>query len=461
MIIGENRLPLMVSISGIRGIIGESLTPEMIVKYVSAFAEYSKFGTVVIGRDGRITGNALSEIVASILRLSGGNVIDIGIVPTPTVQIAIEKLKASGGIAITASHNPIEWNGLKFLSSSGLFLNAEENLAFWKIANTGSPRYVSWNHIGTYSQDSSMIDFHIKSILSLPYINIEKIRKRNYKIILDCVNSAGGNIVPKLLKEFGCSIVELNCDVSGVFAHTPEPIPENLTQLCDAVKKYKADFGIAVDPDVDRLVLIDEKGEPYSEEYTIATVVKFILSKEKPNQHVVINLSTTRAVDDIAAKFSANVFRTPVGEINVATKMKELGAIIGGEGSGGVILPKIHIGRDAPIGIALILQMLAEFNGTLSELKLTLPQYSIVKGKVNVTSIDSDTAFRRIQQLYSNEGKVNTSDGVKIDFATSWIHLRKSNTEPIVRIIAEAPTKIEAEALVTKFTNEIKNINNR
>lgn len=461
----------MVSISGIRGIVGSSLTPEVIVKYAAAYAEYCKRGTIVIGRDGRITGKSIAHIVSSTLLQMGCEVIALGICPTPTVQLAVEKKKAAGGISITASHNPMEWNGLKFLAPTGLFLDAEENKAFWSIADLQPRTYAPWNRQGKHTPDPSFIDEHIQNVLSLSYIDVEKVRRRNLKVVLDCVNAAGGVIVPKLLKEFGCEIVETNCDVSGVFAHTPEPIPENLTDLCRRVREEKADLGIAVDPDVDRLVLINEKGEPFSEEYTIASVVKFVLERESGSQssrtvgnqasntlnthRVVVNLSTTRAVDDIAKKYGAEVIRTAVGEINVAKKMREIGAIVGGEGSGGVILPASHIGRDAPVGIGLTLQHLAEFGGTLSELKQTMPQYLITKGKVEVGKLNPDDTLKRLQDRYSSNGVVNTLDGLKIDFADSWVHLRKSNTEPIIRIIAEAPTKQQADELVNQFTKEI------
>ncbi|MBU1297807.1 MAG: phosphoglucosamine mutase, partial [Bacteroidetes bacterium] len=272
-----------------------------------------------------------------------------------------------------------------------------------------------------------------------------------------CINSAGGVIVPSLLKAFGCEVVEMNCDVSGIFAHTPEPIPENLTTLAVKVIDEKADIGIAVDPDVDRLVLINEKGEPFGEEYTIASVVNYVLGKTEEGRRktVVVNLSTTRAVDDIAKSYNAEVVRTPVGEINVAKKMKEVGAVIGGEGSGGVILPEAHYGRDAMVGIGLILQMLSEFNGTLSELKAGLPQYFITKSKIELGSTDADSILGQVVEKYINTEKVNTDDGVKIDFADSWVNLRKSNTEPIVRIIAEAKSKNEAGGLVKRFESEV------
>ncbi len=447
----------MVSISGIRGIVGKDLTPEIAAHYASAFGRYCNRGTIVLGSDGRTTGKALGNIISSTLLSMGCDVIAIGICPTPTIQLAVENVLAAGGISITASHNPIEWNGMKFIAPTGLFLNEEENKKFWAIAEKDSRSYPVWELQGTHKADASFLDAHLQDILSLPYLDTKKIQSRKFKVVLDCVNGAGGVIVPGLLRELGCTVVEMNCDASGVFAHTPEPIPENLTDLCRRVPLEQADLGIAVDPDADRLVLINEHGEPLGEEYTIASAVSFVLGKQSrsPSSKVVVNLSTTRAVDDIAKRYGAVVIRTPVGEINVATKMKEVGAVIGGEGSGGVILPEVHYGRDSLVGIGLLIQYLTEFGGTLSELKKSLPQYEIVKGKVEVSTINADERIGRIVEHHSKNGHITTTDGVKIDFEDSWVYLRKSNTEPIVRIIAEAPTKSKASELVKDFTQEI------
>ena len=448
-------MALMVSISGIRGVVGETLTPEIIVKYTSAYAELCNRGHIIVGRDGRITGKNILDIVISTLRQMGCNVTDLGICPTPTVALAVEKLKAAGGISITASHNPMIWNGLKFFSPTGLFLDADENLKFWHLAEH-SAKYVPWDKQGNYTLNEEFLNEHIRQVLSLSTIDTGKIRARKFKVVLDCVNAAGGIIVPRLLEKLGCEVTPLYCEVTGIFGHTPEPIPENLTELCTKVREVKADIGIAVDPDVDRLVLINEKGEPFVEEYTIATCIDFILKKEKQNNpKVVVNLSTTRAVDDIVNRYGGTTYRTAVGEINVAKKMKEIGAIIGGEGSGGVILPKVHLGRDAIVGIGLVLQCLMEFGGSMSELKATLPQYLITKGKIELGSLNADAILKRLQAKYSSAGIINTDDGLKIDFPEAWVHLRKSNTEPIIRIIAEAHTKAEADELVKKFTAEI------
>jgi len=453
----------MVSISGIRGVVGSTLIPDVVVKYASAFAEYCDKGTIVIGRDGRITGKSIGHLVSSTLLQMGCNVTALGICPTPTVALAVEKTKAAGGISITASHNPMIWNGMKFFGKSGLFLDAEENRQLWNIADRSGRTYAPWNKQGRYTLAETFLDQHIEAVLSIPSVRTDTIRKRQFSVVLDCVNAAGGIIVPKLLRQLGCNITEMNCDVSGVFAHTPEPIPENLKDLCARVRQVKADIGIAVDPDVDRLVLIDERGEPFGEEYTIANIVQFVLGhqpkrKSGKGNAVVVNLSTTRAVEDIATSYGYTTVRTPVGEINVAKKMKEIGAVVGGEGSGGVILPEVHLGRDAIVGIALTLQHLAEFGGTMSELKKKFPQYSITKGKVELGKLNPDRALTYIRDKFGNRGRVNTDDGLKIDFADSWVHLRKSNTEPVIRIIAEAPEKKVASELVKDFTKEIRSV---
>ncbi len=462
-------MSLMISISGIRGIVGESLTPAVVVKYSAAFGEYckrtnrtpSRTPEVILGRDGRSTGGIIAHLVSSTLLSTGVNVRALGVCPTPTVALAVEKLGAAGGISVTASHNPMQWNGLKFFAPTGLFLDAGQNKEVWEIADNAEVTFASWDKIGRHTADDSWIKKHIEAVLALPYLDLERVRKRKLKVVLDAVNAAGGMIVPALLQELGCEVIPLHCDVSGVFAHTPEPLPENLTELCERVKTERADIGIAVDPDVDRLVLITEKGEPMGEEYTIASAAKFVLEKERQlghtyTQSVVINLSTTRAVEDIAAQYGARVYRTPVGEINVAKKMQAVGAIIGGEGSGGVILPAVHTGRDAIVGIALILHLVAEFGGTLSALKASLPAYHIAKGKIELRNSAPDAALERIVDSYKSAGRINTEDGVRIDFADAWVHLRKSNTEPIVRVIAEARTMEKAQEIVATFTRQIR-----
>jgi phosphomannomutase len=451
-----NKTPLIVSISGLRGIVGQSLTPEVIVRYAAAFAEYSGRGKIVIGRDGRITGKSIGNILSSTLISMGCDVVALGVAPTPTIALAVERYNASGGIAVTASHNPVEWNGLKFISNSGMFLNEKENKRLWKIADSSTFAYATWDKLGTHTADESFLRRHIDEVLSLPVIQSDLIKRRRFRVAVDCINASGSVIVPQILRELGCDVIGINTDLTGIFSRTPEPIPENLGPLCECVRKNRADFGIAVDPDADRLVIVTEQGKPLGEEYTITTAVKIVLEKEKKkNPVVVVNLSTTRAVDDVAKRSGARIVRTPVGEINVAQKMKDLGAVIGGEGSGGVILPKLHYTRDAIVGIGLFLQQMAEFDGTLSQFKETLPHYSIVKTKIRTDSIGRRNIFARLIKYYSNRGAINSADGLKIDLKDSWIHLRKSNTEPIIRIIAEAVTEKEAGKLIREVRQKI------
>lgn len=455
-------MSLMESISGVRGIFGDALTPEVIVRYASAFAEFCNKRPVVIGRDGRITGKIVTNILVSSLLAKGADVRAIGICPTPTVALETEHSDAAGGVIVTASHNPIEWNGLKFLNSDGIFLDADENRELREYFK-GENAYAGWNEIGKHSSTPESIDKHIEAALGMHHIDIEAIRKRKFKVALDCVNAAGGVIVPKLLERLGCEVISLHCDVSGIFAHPPEPLPENLTQLAGTVRKEKADIGVAVDPDVDRLVIIDENGNAIGEEYSIATVVKYVLSHTEASERkrpVVINLSTTRAVEDIASEYGTPVIRTPVGEINVAKRMRESNALIGGEGSGGIIHPGVHYGRDAIVGIVLVLQYLTEIGKPLSALRATLPNYFIKKDKIRIHGADPDTILQSIADAGNGKGKINTEDGVRMDYPDYWVHFRKSNTEPIIRIIAEARTSEEAALVVKKFKNKITNLMN-
>ncbi len=457
-------MSLMVSISGIRGIVGETLTPEVVTRYATAFGRYctpasGQAPTIVVGRDGRATGGVFTDIIIAALRATGARVVSLGISPTPTVQLAVEHIGAAGGISVTASHNPMQWNGMKFVAATGMFLDADENARLWALAEE-TPRYVPWDRLGGVSVETEWLHRHIDQVLSLPYLDVPSLRRRKLRVVADCINASGGLIVPPLLNALGCEVIPLNCEVGGVFRRTPEPIPENLGEAAAAVTAERADLGIVVDPDVDRLVLITDAGVPFGEEYTVASSVRFILGKlaaaGSPGPlRVVVNLSTTRAVDEIARQYGATVIRTPVGEINVAKKMKEAGAVVGGEGSGGVILPDVHLGRDAIVGIGLLLQFLVDSGTTLSALKATLPQFSIAKGKSQIVSGSPDAALRRILDRHASGGRVTASDGVKIDFEDSWVHLRKSNTEPIVRIIAEARTMQEAEAIVSQYTQEL------
>lgn len=453
---------IIISVSGIRGILGESLTPQSIIKYTSAFSEFcrkNKTNRIVIGRDGRQHGKAISDMVISCLNSCGFDVIDIGIAPTPTVQIATEDTKSSGGIAVTASHNPQIWNGLKFLNPDGTFLDSKQIKKVINIADKEDFKYAGIKNFGITISDKSWIDKHINRVLGLKFINLNRIKKRNYKIVVDAVNSSGSVIVPKLLKKLNCNIIELFCDSSGIFPHEPEPLPFNLNKLSLAVKRNKADFGIAVDPDSDRLVLITEKGLPYGEEYTITTAVRNVLDSTGKNNPVCVNLSTTRAVDDIAKEYNAKVIRTPVGEINVVREMKKRGSIIGGEGSGGVILPELHYGRDAIAGIVIILNEFSKYSISASEYKKTLPEYHIAKTKFKIKE-NPDILLSKIRNEYKNKKncRITQTDGVKLDFKEHWIHLRKSNTEPIVRIITEARTEKKSKEILNTFLEEIINI---
>jgi len=441
---------LMVSVSGIRGIVGDGLDPNTLVKYVSAYADYCG-GKIVVGRDARITGEMVYHLVVGTLLSKGIDVIDIGITPTPTVLLTVNQQGASGGIAISASHNPNEWNALKLLNNKGEFMFPEEHKEYLALLSYSND-YVSWDKLGKLTVDDSALQNHISSVLKMKYIDVDAIRKRKFRVLIDCVNGAGVYVMPQLLKEFGCEVIEYDCETTGVFTRKPEPIPENLVGTMEAVKANNVDLGIVVDPDVDRIVLITENGEPFSEENSVAQAIRFVLSKEKGNS--VVNLSTTRAVDDIAKAEGCEVFRSPVGEANVVKMMKEVDAVIGGEGSGGVIFPALHYGRDALVGTAIILQHLLEFGGTLSELKAEMPEYHIAKSKVDVGDKNPDEVIKKLEEKYS-DNNINTEDGLRIDFDDHWVHFRKSNTEPIIRCIVEAKTKAEAKELINNYFAEL------
>lgn len=446
---------LMVSVSGIRGIVGNGLDPHTIVKYASAYADFCGKGKIILGSDGRITGQMVNELVKGTLMAKGNDVVDIGICPTPTVLFNVKNLKAVGGIQISASHNPNEWNALKLLNKNGEFMTPEENKKMLNQIESANLKYAAWNNLGRLYSYSKGLEDHIESVLKLDVLNLSKIRKRKFKVLLDCVNGAGAYSMPQLLKKLGCDVIEMNCEKTGIFPRLPEPIPENLKATMKAVKKYGADIGIVVDPDVDRLVLITDKGEPFSEENTITQAVKFILSKKKGN--VVVNLSTTRAVEDVASQYNCKVFYSPVGEANVVKKMKEVKAVIGGEGSGGVIYPKAVFGRDALTGTVITLQHLLEFGGTISELKNSLPNYYIVKNKLELESINPEKILKSLKNKFAKE-KINTDDGLKIDFSDHWVHFRKSNTEPMIRTIVEANSKKTAQKYSDIYIGLIKKI---
>ena len=449
---------LIESISGIRATIGDSMTPKEVVEYASAFGKWVGKGTIVLGRDSRVSGKAIADIFARTLQWMGLNVIDIGIVPTPTVQLLTELLEAQGGIAITASHNPFPWNGIKFIDKTGLFLDASQVNTVLKNKKTGDFTFKPSGEFGFYRQRKDAILMHIENVLEIPYLDIEAIKKRKFKVVIDAVNGGGSVALPAMLKALGCEVVEVNCVPDGYFPHTPEPLPENLVDLLDAVVEKNADLGLAVDPDADRLAVCDEKGNYLSEEYTLVMATETVLSQCTLSEpKVVTNLSTTLAVTNIAEKYGAECLRTAIGEINVAKKMKEVSAVIGGEGNGGIISPDSHLGRDSLVGAALVLNFLASDKRPLSEKYAELPQYKMGKKKIDIGSNDPDAILEQLKEKFSNED-CNIVDGLKITWSDRWVHMRKSNTEPILRVYSEAPTSEAAHELGDKFLDEIKQL---
>lgn len=443
---------LMFSISGVRGIIGDGLDPETIVKFTGAYCDFIKGEKIVIGCDGRYSGGMVRDIVAGTLIAKGKLVIDLGVCPTPTVLYCTRKMRANGGISISASHNPNEWNGLKFLNEEGEFLSPAQFEKFSEVVNENKNAYVSWEKIGRIEKFNDGLKNHVNDTIKMKYIDKSIIRQKKFRVLLDCVNTSGAYILPELLDEFGCEVIRLNCDKSGIFPRLAEPLPENLKETLKAVKESNVDLGLVVDPDSDRLVLITEEGEPFGEENTITQAVKFILSKEKGS--IVVNLSTTRAVDDVARSFGCRVFRSPVGEANVVRKMKEVSAVIGGEGSGGVIYPALHYGRDALAGIAITLQHLAESGLKISQLKKELPSYFIAKSKIEIGSLNPDAIFAKLLDEYKDAEK-NTEDGLRLDFEDHWVHFRKSNTEPIMRCIVEAKNEDRAKEIIEIYKGKL------
>lgn len=441
---------LMISISGVRGVIGEGLTPEVMLNFAQAYGTFCHGGRVVLGRDSRVSGPMLHHAVTAGLMAVGCEVIDVGIAPTPTVKIATHNLHAAGGLIITASHNPVMWNGIKMLASDGLFLDEEQGKEVLKIRDGGTASSLkNWDGLGKASTYAQALDDHLAAVYALPFLDVEKIRRQKFRVAADCVNGAGGVILKKLLEHFGCDIVLLNDAPTGRFTHNPEPLPENLGELCEAVKQQRAHVGLAVDPDADRLALVSEKGVPLGEEYTLALATAFLLPKRQGK--VVVNLSTSMVIDDIAAQNGCTVERTKVGEIHVAKHMRAVNAVIGGEGNGGVILPDVHLGRDAMVGVAMTLQLLADFGGPLSELYAALPQYVMRRRKVELSSgIEPQFVLQKILQKYRHEN-LNIQDGVKILRDKAWVQVRASNTEPILRIMSEAPNA----ALAEKFCEEL------
>ena len=427
---------LMVGVSGIRGIVGEDITPEILVKYINGFAEYIGGKTVVLGRDSRVTGEMISSIIKGVLMAKGYIVYDVGIVPTPTVLLMVDELKADGGIIVTASHNPMEWNALKLVSNKGMFLTKSEGEQFLKLAEKENFSYKKYDNIGKVIKIDNAVDIHIEKILNL--VDVEKIRNRKFKVVLDCVNGAGGVITPYLLEALNCEYTVLNKEPTGIFAHEPEPIPANLKSLEKEVLEKGADIGFAHDPDVDRLAVVSDNGKAIGEEYTLAFAVSAVLEKKRGD--VVCNLSTSRMSEDIAKKYGVQCVRTPVGEINVSEKMKEIGGVIGGEGNGGVIYPELHFTRDAPMGVALILDYLATKKKKVSEIVDELPKYIMRKEKLSFNSIEERKKALEVLDTIEFEGceNINKIDGIKFDFEAGWLHIRPSGTEPIIRIFGEA-----------------------
>lgn len=448
-------MALIKSISGIRGTIGgqvgDGLSPVDVVRFTAAYAQYIKgtyprYNRIVVGRDARVSGPMVEKLVVATLMGLGFDVVNIGLASTPTTEVAVVGEKAAGGIILTASHNPGQWNALKLLNSDGEFLNAAQGAEVLKIAEDEFFTFAEVDDLGIETVNTTWLDKHIEQVLALEMVDTQAIAGANFAVAVDAVNSVGGVAIPRLLKALGVkNVVELNCEVTGRFAHTPEPIPENLTQIADLMRSGKADVGFVVDPDVDRLAIVMENGEMFVEEYTLVAIADYLL-QNKPG-HTVSNLSSSRALRDVAEKHGGTYTAAAVGEVNVVTEMKRTGAVIGGEGNGGVIYPEAHYGRDALVGVALFLTLMAKSGKKVSELKAGYPQYSIAKTKLALTpDIDVDAVLQAVKEKYAAE-KITDIDGVKIDFADSWVHLRKSNTEPIIRIYAEAHSMEEAEAL--------------
>ena len=453
----------MVSISGIRGIFGNGLDASVIVRYASAFgtwcyrrAESQGYRPlVVVGRDARVTGKICAQLVVSTLQSVGCDVMDVDLATTPTVAMAVLHEKATGGVILSASHNPAEWNALKLLGKDGEFLRATEAQEVIEIAKSQAQITVPYNRLGAYSAEQYLFK-HINAILDLPFIDSSSIAGRGFKVVVDGINSVGGFAIPALLEEVGVKkedIIVLNGTPNGLFAHNPEPLPAHLTEITEVVRREQADLGIVVDPDADRLALVANGGTYVSEELTQVIAADFILHDRKGP--VVTNLSSSRALDDIAASHGVDVFRSAVGEINVVDKMKEVRAVLGGEGNGGVILPELHYGRDALVGTAIVLQHLTNLNCTLAELQQRMPAYTMTKGKIPLGDLNADEVLRVLEGKFAGE-RLSTVDGLKIDFEDGWVHLRKSNTEPIVRIYTEAKTKEKAEELSKRFNLELQ-----
>src|SRR4030081_2121231 len=440
---------LMVSVSGVRGRVGEALTPEVMARFAAGFGAWALArnggkATIIVGRDSRVSGPMFQPVVHAGLQSVGCNVLDIGMVPSPTVQRSVEHHHAAGGLAITASHNPIEWNALKFIGPSGLFLDGAEAADMRKVVDGDIPR-ATWDRLGTVPADKDAAREHIEKILALPFLDVPGIRKRGFRVGLDCVRGAGGVFMPVLLELLGCKLATINMEPDGRFPRPPEPVAENLGELQKLVLDSHCDIGMAVDPDVDRLALVSEEGIAIGEDYTLALAAKVVLRHRKGP--VVTNFSTSRIVDDIAREAGSRVIRAPVGEVNVATRMRSEKAPIGGEGNGGVILSELHLGRDAPVGTALILQLLLEEDKPLSKIIAAYPRYVIVKDKLDRPEAPLTAVYEALRKAFP-EAEVDTQDGLRLTWPDRWVHIRPAGTEPMVRVIAEAPSAEAADQLV-------------
>ena len=459
-------MTLIKSISGIRGTIGgalgDNLTPIDIVKFTTAYARFmseknnGKRLTIVVGRDARISGEMVNDIIEGTLLGCGVDVINVGLCTTPGTEMAVITHKADGGIIITASHNPKQWNALKLLNEKGEFLNDAEGKRVLALAEDEEFDFPDVDNIGKVVLREDFNPTHIEQVLALDMVDVDAVKERKFKVVVDAVNSIGGVVIPALLRALGCDVVEVNCTPDGHFAHNPEPLAEHLTEISRVVVDEKADLGVVVDPDVDRLALVNEDGTMFGEEYTLVAVADYILSQGVGN--TVSNLSSSRALSDVTKTYGGEYSASAVGEVNVVTKMKEVGAVIGGEGNGGVIYPALHYGRDALVGVALFLTHLVKKNCTMTELRATYPAYYASKNKIQLTpEIDVDKVLLEMKARYAGEN-VNDIDGVKIDFPENWVHLRKSNTEPIIRVYTEAKSADEADALAQRIMGEIAEI---
>jgi phosphomannomutase len=457
----------MVSVSGVRGRVGEALTPEIVSTFAAGFGAWASsklsrengregagVARIVVGRDSRVSGPMFHRAVVAALQSVGCTVVDIGLTTTPSCQLAVEHHHAAGGLMISASHNPIEWNALKFIGPSGLFLDAAEGAAMRAQMEAGV-KHVTWERLGAVEPDPGAMERHLDLVLALPFLDVAAIRRRHFHVALDCCNGAGGAIMPELLARLGCKVTSINLPTDGRFPHPPEPVPENLGELEALVRKSGADVGFAVDPDVDRLALVSERGTAVGEDYTLALAARVVLRHR--SGPVVTNLSTSRVVDDIAAAARSRVIRAPVGEVNVALRMRAEGAAIGGEGNGGVILPEMHLGRDAPVGAALLLQLLLEENRPLSEVVADFPRYVIVKEKLDRPNASLGSVYEVLRSAFP-DAQADTQDGLRLAWDDRWVHVRPSGTEPIVRVIAEARSEELARELIARSRQPLEGL---